>query len=87
MDRLLGGLRDGFFVEAGAYDGQTLSNSLFFELKRAWTGLLVEPNPVLFERLRTKNRRAWLFGQCLAPGNRPEVVEFEAAGLIGKSVG
>ena len=37
--------KDGFFIEAGAYDGETLSNSLFFELKLGWKGLLVEPNP------------------------------------------
>jgi hypothetical protein len=32
-------------VEAGAYDGEVFSNSLFFELKLGWKGLLVEPNP------------------------------------------
>ncbi len=35
----------GFFIEAGAYDGEVFSNSLFYELKHGWTGLLVEPNP------------------------------------------
>ena len=30
----------GFFVEAGAFDGALLSNSLLFELKYNWTGLL-----------------------------------------------
>ena len=37
--------KEGFFIEAGAYDGEVYSNSLYFELKRGWKGLLVEPNP------------------------------------------
>ena len=38
-------LKEGFFIEAGAYDGEIYSNSLYYELKHGWTGLLVEPNP------------------------------------------
>ena len=34
----VGGKRNGFFIESGAYDGETISNSLFFELKRNYTG-------------------------------------------------
>ena len=30
-----------FFIEAGAYEGAHLSNSLFLEMKHKWTGLLV----------------------------------------------
>ena len=36
-------LREGFFVEAGASGGEDDSHSLYFELERGWTGLLVEP--------------------------------------------
>ena len=48
--------KDRFFVEAGAHDGESLSNSLFFEVKLGWNGLLVEPNPFSFQALLTKNR-------------------------------
>jgi hypothetical protein len=34
-------IKDRFFVEAGAFDGSVLSNSLFLELMHKWTGLLV----------------------------------------------
>ena len=27
-------IKDGFFIEAGAFDGETFSNTLFFELKK-----------------------------------------------------
>ncbi|MCP5156118.1 MAG: FkbM family methyltransferase [Ectothiorhodospiraceae bacterium] len=41
--RVFRGRRDGVFVEAGAYDGVTGSNTVFFERVRGWRGLLIEP--------------------------------------------
>ena len=35
---LLGGKRNGFFIESGAYDGEAQSNSLYFEIERNFTG-------------------------------------------------
>lgn len=46
MDRALDALIDrdgGFFVEAGAHDGYTQSNTYYLERFRGWRGLLVEP--------------------------------------------
>ena len=40
----------GFFVELGANDGVTQSNSLYFELKRNWRGVLIEPSPHNFQK-------------------------------------
>lgn len=45
VDRILGGKTGGTFVDVGAYDGITGSNSLYFEKWRGWTGILVEPVP------------------------------------------
>jgi len=39
----------GYFIEVGAYDGITLSNTYFLE-QMGWTGLLVEPIPELCQR-------------------------------------
>ena len=36
----LGELKNGFFLEAGAHDGEFNSDSLYFEAKHNWTGLL-----------------------------------------------
>lgn len=55
VDELLGGKRDGTFVEFGALDGVLHSNSLFFERERGWGGLLIEANPDAFKELE-KNR-------------------------------
>jgi len=76
--------KGGFFFEAGAFDGENLSNSLLFELKYGWTGLLVEPNPDAFAKMKGKRRRAWLSPKCLSTKTTPEIVEFDAAGLFGE---
>ena len=47
-------IQDGFYIEAGAFDGELRSNSLFFELEKGWNGLLVEPNPDAFQELLSK---------------------------------
>ena len=36
---ILGGKKNGFYIETGAYDGEIYSNSLLFELKRNYTGM------------------------------------------------
>ncbi|CAG0887685.1 unnamed protein product, partial [Darwinula stevensoni] len=56
-----------FFVEAGALDGRTISKTLYLEENYGWTGLLVEPNPHLFQKMTTQNRNAWLAPYCLSP--------------------
>jgi FkbM family methyltransferase len=43
---------NGIFIEAGANDGQTQSNTAHFARYRGWRGLLVEPIPELAARCR-----------------------------------
>lgn len=53
----------GFFVEAGANDGYTQSNTYWLERFRGWRGLLVEPMPELAAEAR-KSRPASTVKQC-----------------------
>jgi len=46
----------GFFIEAGANDGYSQSNTYFLEKKRRWRGVLVEGIPELFKK--AKKQRA-----------------------------
>ena len=43
-------VKEGFFLEAGAIDFVTHSNTLWFEQKHGWTGALVEANPVIYPK-------------------------------------
>lgn len=42
----------GFFVEIGAFDGVTFSNTLLLEKFFGWRGILAEPNPLMTEHIR-----------------------------------
>lgn len=76
VDNLLSGRRNGFFIECGANDGETISNSLFFELQRNWTGLLIEANSKYHQTLLDKNRHAYVMNACLGTTQRPATVSF-----------
>ena len=75
-----GQLRNGFFIEAGAgggddttcnthdhhhnISGEDDSNSLYFELKYNWTGLLIEPlsYDLQFKHRKSLTSSAWCSG-------------------------
>lgn len=78
IDELLNGKRNGFFVEAGGFDGETYSNSLFFELERGWNGVLIEPLPRQFRKLKAKNRKCFAINVCIAE-NKPQIVKFRSS--------
>ena len=44
--------REGIFVDIGAHDGVTFSNTYFFEKSLGWTGICIEPIPEVFELLK-----------------------------------
>ena len=83
VDDLLGSKTGGFFVECGAGDGEFLSNTLFFEAFRNWTGLLVEADRRLFAELRANDRRSYAINACLSPNSTPAMLEYTNAGLNG----
>lgn len=56
---------NGFFIDIGANDGITFSNTYFLEKHRGWNGICVEPHPTAFEKL-THNRKAKLINACIA---------------------
>lgn len=51
INTFLGDKKKGVFIDIGAYDGVTFSNSYFFEKTNNWEGICFEPNPVIFKKL------------------------------------
>ena len=54
----------GYFVEFGAYDGTSHSNTKLLEDRFGWTGLLAEPNPDMADVLRS-TRLAAVDSRCV----------------------
>ena len=76
VDKLLKGRRNGVFLECGAMDGERFSNSLFFEIYRNWTGILIEANPEQLRSLINRNRNAFVVRACLSITTRPQIMKY-----------
>ncbi len=61
----LGEARKGFFVEFGATNGLTNSNTALLESEYGWSGILAEPNPAWHTDL-CSNRQAEIDLRCVA---------------------
>ena len=44
LDEIFSHKENGFYIELGANDGVTQSNTAFFEFSRNWKGILIEPS-------------------------------------------
>jgi FkbM family methyltransferase len=62
--------RPGTFVEAGAHDGYTQSNTYWLE-RQGWSGVLVEAIPALAEKVRRRRRRSQVFNCALVAASQP----------------
>ena len=60
----------GFFVEAGAYDGYTQSNTYWLERFAGWRGLLVEPIPELHREAVRERPASRVVNCALVPPER-----------------
>lgn len=73
---LLGRPRTGFFIEAGAHDGVSLSNTFFLE-NIGWTGLLVEAHPELAEKCKKARPKSNVVHAALGPDNGAATCDFQ----------
>lgn len=74
---------NGVFVEAGANDGIRQSNTLYFEARRGWRGVLVEALPVTYEQCRRHRPRAQVVWAALgSPDQVPGMATLRYAELM-----
>lgn len=78
VDRILGGMTGGVFADVGGYDGVTGSNTLFFEQRRGWSGLLVEPSPANLAAARAVRRCSCLGVAAAAEDGEAEFLDISA---------
>ena len=59
--------KKGFYLEVGAFNGIAESISLRFEKELNWTGLLIEPNPLHYNYLKSnRSKNICLNNICLS---------------------
>ncbi|RXG51503.1 Protein Star, partial [Armadillidium vulgare] len=76
--------KNGTFIEAGAFDGEKLSNTLILERELGWTGLLIEPNPINYKNIPHKHRRAHYAQCCLSLTTRASNMSISLHGLTSR---
>ncbi|CAG0901790.1 unnamed protein product [Darwinula stevensoni] len=86
LNESFGDSKGGFFIEAGAYDGETFSNTLWLERERNWTGLLIEPDSANFDTLMGKQRKSWLAHSCLSPVPYPQMMTLFGGKAVGEMI-
>ncbi|XP_069184283.1 uncharacterized protein [Procambarus clarkii] len=59
--------KPGTFMEIGAQDGEFMSLTLFVEQQLGFRGVLVEPNPFDYQKLRAMRRPALSINACATP--------------------
>jgi FkbM family methyltransferase len=74
--------RGGFFIEAGANDGRSQSNTYWLERFRGWRGLLVEGVPELAAAARRNRPRATVVNAALVADASVKEVTMKTANLM-----
>jgi FkbM family methyltransferase len=75
--------RQGTFVELGAFDGVTQSNTAWLEANRGWRGILVEPIPEAYEQcVRNRPLATVVNCACVSDQYSDPTVEMVYSGLM-----
>ena len=80
---------NGFYVELGAADGVGFSNTLYFELHKGWTGILIEPSPNNFLKCleNRSDRNAFFCNACTSFEYPEKFVEMVYAHYMTTAIG
>jgi len=70
-ERFFLNVKNGFFVECGAFDGLTECNCKFFEEDMGWNGINIEPLLYIFELLVTNRPKSKNLNLALTNKNGP----------------
>lgn len=82
VDETYGAKESGYFLDFGAFDGVTISNTYMLEVVHGWSGICVEPNPSFFPTL-CRNRTAIAINCALFKESRKKLSFVDAHGLSG----
>jgi len=87
LDKIFNSKRNGFFIELGANDGLSQSNTAFFEFYRNWNGILIEPSPEAFEKCKIARPNSICLNlACVSNTHVGEFIEGDFNGSMMSSV-
>lgn len=72
LDELFNKKTNGFYIELGAFDGLTQSNTAFFEFYRNWRGILIEPSLGSFTSCLTNRPKSYTVNACCVSNDYTE---------------
>jgi FkbM family methyltransferase len=80
---------NGYFVELGANDGISQSNSYYFEKYRDWKGILIEPVPCNYLKcLKNRSKKTKVFcNACVSFDYKEKFVEIIYSNLMSTPLG
>jgi FkbM family methyltransferase len=83
MEELFRGRPPGIFLEAGAHDGWTGSNTYWLEAALGWRGVLIEPVPELYQVCCKERIEARVFhGALVSSEFSRSTIDIECSGLV-----
>jgi FkbM family methyltransferase len=77
----------GFFIEAGAHDGFTQSNTYRLERWEGWRGILIEPIPALAAKCKNERPGSKVYQCALAASQETRTIAMRYAGLMSLVAG
>jgi FkbM family methyltransferase len=87
LDSLFNSKEKGFFIELGAHDGLSQSNTAFLEFERNWTGVLIEPSVTAFEKCKSSRPNSTCFNAaCVSNTYQREYITGDFDGVTMASV-
>lgn len=82
LEKLLN-FTNGFFIEAGANDGYSQSNTYFLERFKGWRGVLVEGMPELFQKCKKERPKSNVYNCALVSNTcTDKFIEMRYANLM-----
>lgn len=80
--------RNGVFIEAGANDGYSQSNTFFLEKGLKWKGLLIEAVPELYEKCKRLRKRSFVIqGGLVSKDYKKKTLKIFYANLMSTAEG
>ena len=75
--------KNGFYIEIGAYEGVTQSNTLYFEKNKNWHGILIEPSKGIFQKCKKhRSKKNYFYNKaCVSFNYKKKFIKLNYSGL------